>query len=740
MEWLTNIDTGLLRLINLSLRHPVLDAVMPFLSGNAFFMPTAVICALLVIWRWKWRGLLLVVLMGVGLAIGDGLIYPTLKSAIGRLRPYETIPDLIVAAGKSHSFSMPSSHAANWFCIVVIAFAFSRKSLWFTVPLALLVSYSRIYNGMHYPADVFVGATVGAGCGAVVLWGTSWLWTAIGRRWFPLWWEKYPTLLANPKSTDDGGEEEPRFRARNAEGPAVARHTSIDAHWLRLGYIFILITCVARLAYIGGHTMQLTPDEAYQWHWSKHLALSYFSKPPMIAYAQWLGTSIWGDNEFGVRFLSPMIAATLGLMLLRFFAREVNARAGFFLLLILTTTPMLAGGAVLMTVDPLSVLFWTAAMLAGWKAVRDKSTVKDWVWVGLWMGLGFLSKYTALFQWLCLAVFFLLWAPARKQLRRPGVWVALLVCVLCALPVLVWNHQNGWVTVAHVAEDAGSGKPWKPTLKYFFEFLGGEFALLNPVYFVATAWAAIVMWKHRQNPMLVYLFSMGAPLFLSYLLFSFKSRVLLNWIAPSIIPFLCLAVVYWDARLRMGFQQVKSWLWAGLAIGAVVVVFGHNTDLSDKALKLKLPPRLDPMRRAHAWPETAAIAEKARQELSTEDKPAFIIGDHYGITGEISFYLPKGRRKAVSDPIVYCVSSPTPRNQFHLWPGYAHRAGDNAVFIRELGLSYKKTYPAPPELLKEFESVTELNVVPVYRRKENAPTRYLQIFECRGLRQAHETD
>src|SRR5208283_5157490 len=92
-------------------------------------------------------------------------------------------------------------------------------------------------------------------------------------------------------------------------------------NWARLGYILIGILLLARWAYIASGTIQLTEDEAYQWLWSKHLALSYYSKPPLIAYTQFLGTSLWGDTAFGVRFFSPVIAATLSFLLLRFFAR-----------------------------------------------------------------------------------------------------------------------------------------------------------------------------------------------------------------------------------------------------------------------------------------------------------------------------------------------------------------------------------------------------------------------------------
>ena len=112
--------------------------------------------------------------------------------------------------------------------------------------------------------------------------------------------------------------------------------TSIGCAWA-ISCIATLL--LARLVYIASGTIQLSRDEAYQWLWSKHLALSYYSKPPLIAYTQFLGTSLWGDTAFGVRFFSPVIAAILSLMVLRFFAREVNARAGFFLLLIITATP-----------------------------------------------------------------------------------------------------------------------------------------------------------------------------------------------------------------------------------------------------------------------------------------------------------------------------------------------------------------------------------------------------------------
>src|SRR5438034_6891121 len=181
-----------------------------------------------------------------------------------------------------------------------------------------------------------------------------------------------------------------------------------NQRWFRLGCVLIAASLLCRLAYLASGATELTKDEAYQWLWSKHLALSYYSKPLGIAFIQFAGTRLWGDTEFGVRFFSPVFAAILSLVVLRFMSRELGARQGVLLLLIVTAAPLLGIGAVLMTIDPPLVLCWTLAMLAGWRAVQPGGTTKQWALAGTAAGLGFLSKYSALFLIFCWALFFLL--------------------------------------------------------------------------------------------------------------------------------------------------------------------------------------------------------------------------------------------------------------------------------------------------------------------------------------------
>ena len=765
MHWLQALDTSLFLFVNRSLANPVFDWLMPVLSGNAFFFPAVFLLGVGLLWKGNARLRLCVLLLVLILPLGDTFICNTIKHAVARPRPFVTLPEarqwgkigkgyippkagdsgVDMSASIGSRTSMPSSHAANWFAATMIAFLFYRRSLWFMLPMALAVSLSRVYNGVHYPSDMLVGAILGAGyaaAGAIAL-QAGWRW--IGKKWFPVWHAQLSSLLP-PEAGLQNSESEPKL---------ATRHPSLATHWLRLGYIAIFVMLIARWLYIASGTIDLEKDEAYQWLWSKHLALSYYSKPPGIALIQFASTSLWSDTEFGVRFCSPLFAAILSVMVLRFFAREASARAGFWLLLIVTAAPLLGIGTILITIDPPMVLCWMWALMAGWRAAQPDGKTRDWLVVGLAMGLGFLCKYTAACQIACWAIFFALWPAARMHLRKPGPWLALLIFSLCTLPVIIWNAQHGWITVHHVAGNAGLGSPWKPTLRFFWDFLFVEAGLLNPIFFVGALWAMLAFWKqprHKTSGLRLYFFCMGAPVFFGYWLWSFHSRILPNWIAPAVVPMFCLMVAYWDERRRIA----KPFLAIGLALGFFAVAILFQSNLIGKVTGQLLPGEKDPLRRVRAWKQTAALVETAREKLEAGGKPAFIIADHYGMTGLFTFYLPQARAALPSGPLVYCVDSDEPENQFYFWPDYDYRArrqGQNAIYVSELdpyplepGWFWKwlahqtvgyagvpaPPFPLPPRMLQEFESVTDLGEFEIKIGKR--VFRRVHLWACHNLK------
>ncbi|MCF7669642.1 MAG: glycosyltransferase family 39 protein [Verrucomicrobia bacterium] len=734
MEDLISLDRDIFRLINESMVNPFLDIIMPFLSGNGFFVPALIIITVLALWKGSTRTRLCVFMCLLILPLGYDLILDNLKHLIDRPRPFVDLENVRLLVEDPQGPSMPSAHAGNWFAAMILLFIYYRRSILFMLPIAALVGFSRVYNGVHYPSDVIAGALIGctyAFLGAMFI-EQIWIW--LGQKWFPIWWRKSPALVPAGVCASSIPDKQATTPEDDQAEISELNLKKTDSHWRRLGYLLIGCALLFRLAYIGADKIELSEDEAYHWVCSKHPAISYYSNPPMIAYTQLAGTSLWGDTEFGIRFFSPLVAAAISLMILGFLRREVNGRTGFWVVLCASATPLLAAGSILMTIDSLSVLFWLAACISGYYAVKNDSTA-HWLLTGLWLGLGFLSKYIALAQLISFALFFALHKPARAQLKKPGPYLALLLLALGTLPVIIWNYRHDWATVTHLGERGVLDESWQFSLRYFWEFIGSEAVVLNPFFFLAITFAAFAFWKkYKHNRLLLYWFCMGAPVFFGYWLFSLGSRVLPNWIAPAVIPLFILATVYFDLEYRNSkpSSRLRTWtkrlLTASLGLGLVAVTLMHDTNLIGKIAGRNLPADTDPLRRVRSWSNTAELVKNQRDKLAKEGIPTFIIGDHYGTTGILSFYIPKAKSRIKDDPLVFCESSDEPDNQFYFRPGYENRTGQNALYVRQTA----SEEPPPQRIKDEFESVENLGLFEVEYRNRLFHT--LQIFACRNLR------
>src|ERR671934_2821803 len=157
----------------------------------------------------------------------------------------------------------------------------------------------------------------------------------------------------------------------------------------RTVWLFISVLTVVRLSILP--TTDLEFDEAHYWLWSQHLAPAYFSKGPGIAFVIRASTAVFGANEFGVRFFSPVLAGGTSLLLFYFARRLFGATAGLWAVIALNATPIFNIGAVVMTIDALSIFFWIAAMFTFWLAVENPERFRgSWRWTltGLLIGLG----------------------------------------------------------------------------------------------------------------------------------------------------------------------------------------------------------------------------------------------------------------------------------------------------------------------------------------------------------------
>jgi membrane-associated phospholipid phosphatase len=725
MQWLQNLDITVFRFLNGKLVNPIFDQVMPLLSGNVFFYPAIIVLACFVIWKYRGKGIIFFLLLALAIGLTDGGVCRAIKHAIGRERPFTALADVRCLLGQGGSASMPSSHAANWFAATMVAFVFYRRSLWIMLPLAMAVSFSRVYCGVHYPSDVLAGAILGAGTAAATLWLCTELWIFAGRRWFPLWWERFPVLMAPPKSAPRGGEgdaEEPRFapRLKPGEQPAAdafaARHVTADQQWLRLGYLVIAILLVARLLYIASDVIQLSPEEALQWLRSRHIQNLQLPDSPLGFFLIWAGTLLFGDRQFGVRVFAPVLATLMGVMLLRFLARSANARSGFFALVFVTATPMLAEGGILMQGDFLRAFWWTAGLACGWRALQSERPGAWWVLTGLCAGLVSFSKQATLFPLASLLFLFVLSPAARRQLKKPGPWLALLVCVA---PIAITIARPDHEATHSLATFSGTER---------WPMLVEGVALLNPIFLIFGGWAAAAFWRrNRHNPLLVYCFCMSVPALLFALVFD------PGWAAPAApaVALLCLMTAYWDIQARVRSGTLNRWLSLGLILGLAVTLLTHQTDWVGKLSGRPLPVQSDPLAPLRGWRETGFAVQKLREELAKENKPVFVIAQTAHLAGELSYYLPEAKATAKDNPQVYISEDRTGDSGNR--SGFFGRKGENAIFASELRGDGGDELPSATEarLRQWFESAADLGAKEI--KYHGQVLRRFRFFACRNL-------
>jgi len=356
--------------------------------------------------------------------------------------------------------------------------------------------------------------------------------------------------------------------------------------------------------------MPVFAQEAYYWTYSLHPDLAYYDHPPMVGWLIWIGTALFGDSGFGIRFctmLCGIATMALGLSLLRAFGANGDARKTW--IVASSCAPALLQTRFLANPDPALCMFFLATILCLWKA-RD-GALRWWLGAGLCAGLALLSKYTATFLGLGGAILLLLDPSLRRQLLRPGPWLGVVVAIAAFWPVVQWNVNNDFESFRfQTGERYGKGSFG---LRWFGELALGQFILLHPAIALALPAAAIWLFRRaRRDPRALWLLAFGLPLVGWMTASSFWIHVKLNWLAPAYVPLVLGLVVWWREQA------------SGLAVARPRLAKAAMATLLATLIVLPLAPlvRLLPARRGTSWSgwdELAVVAERWEEVLDEQD-------------------------------------------------------------------------------------------------------------------------
>ena len=162
IEFLIDLDIKLFNFFNSKISNPIFDLIFPVITDQDFWtLPIIGLIVYLMIGRGK-VGKISVLLLLIAVGLSDFVSASILKPYFERLRPsHSELEGLILLVNKGGKYGFVSSHAANIFAASTILsfFYIHKKKLFFTI--AFLVSYSRIYVGVHFPGDVIFGGVLG---------------------------------------------------------------------------------------------------------------------------------------------------------------------------------------------------------------------------------------------------------------------------------------------------------------------------------------------------------------------------------------------------------------------------------------------------------------------------------------------------------------------------------------------------------------------------------------------------
>jgi len=436
----------------------------------------------------------------------------------------------------------------------------------------------------------------------------------------------------------------------------------------------------------------LMPQDAYYYFYGQHLAISYLDHPGMIGYAVRLMTDLFGATPTVIK-LTDFIITSFTLIafynLAGLFLTKKKQNSAFALL---GTSLLVSIISVMTTPDVPLLLFWTLSLIALYKAIFLEKK-GQWLWAGLFIGLAFDSKYTAIFLQFGLISFLVLSNKYRKLLWSKGFIGAMILSTLLTFPVFYWNYQHDFVSfIFQVNERAENKKAvgFNP-VSTLGTIAHQMFILLPPLFILLailtfkTIKKQLLKWHFPEGKKL-FLLSFFLPTFLGFFAISLFYWVKINWLMPGYISGIIFASIYISRKwikINVIFAIIFHLLIAIEVVFYPVAIKGDDTWFGWEELSQKV-----------------AI-------LHTQYPDAFIFSDdNYKTTSVLNFYLDQ---KFYGRNIIGLFA-----HQYdYIGDDLSLLNGKNAIFInsQKRFKNDKKLGELPKKLEPYFDAIKELKPI-----------------------------
>lgn len=324
-------------------------------------------------------------------------------------------------------------------------------------------------------------------------------------------------------------------------------------------------------------SLDLSNDEVNYWAYALYPDLSHFDHPPMVGFIIQLFTfNLTFQSELFVRLASVIIGGINTYIIFNIGKKIKDELTGLYAALLYNASIycFFIAGVFILPDTPL-LLFWLLSFYFLLGSLPDKSisakSRKYIILAGMAIGLGMLSKYTAVFLWAGALGYIIIYN--RNWLKAKEFYIAVLISAIIFIPVIIWNFQNNFISFTFQGDRISMTRSGL-RLDFIGTEILGQFFYNNPVNFIIIITALIAVFKKRVflNPdyqKLLLLWSL--PIIILFIAFSLTKRTLPHWSAPGYIGLILIASAYLREKSEKGIPySIKS----AIALLSAILIFG----------------------------------------------------------------------------------------------------------------------------------------------------------------------
>lgn len=399
-----------------------------------------------------------------------------------------------------------------------------------------------------------------------------------------------------------------------------------------------LLVAAAILRWVALGQVPLVPEEAYYWLYSQHPDLSYFDHPPMVAGMIGLGTTLFGNTEFGVRIVGNLLMIGTSILMYFFGRAWFDATTGLLAALMLHILPVYFGAGFIATMDPALLLFWMLCLNGITLALRRNRT-GGWYLAGIALGGALLSKYTGIFLVPGALLALSLHAPWRRHLRTPHPYLACLIALTMFTPVILWNARHHWASFHY--QLMGRSDAASMSFATVLESIGFQIVVATPAIFWGVA--ASVRRIHRKGyrritPAHIVAMVFSLPLIAVVIYKSIRGDSRINWTLPAYLSLMPAASRYFLALLRKGVRDRAAHRAFRPLLWTVMICMILNITML--GFLLGLQPFLHWISAFGPWEQLAEIVEYHEDKLESDIgmEPLVIAEGKNRLASVLAFY------------------------------------------------------------------------------------------------------